>query len=231
MARKKELHTYILLDRSGSMAGSKWVEAISSINYFIQKQKEQDEFKSFITVAAFDSETGLGRTSWPPKFGEGIDKSVSSTFTILRESCLADNCIPISFSEISPRGGTPLFDATAQLLDLAAKKSAKYTSIVIMTDGEENSSVTWGKESIKNRLEDLTSKFNWQVTFLGADFDVSHQAMSVGVDVMRTASLARGRMNDAIDLYSSKATNYVNLGSSIMYSAKERADLNTSKEK
>jgi len=231
MAKKKELHTYILLDRSGSMAGGKWTEAISSINYFIQKQKEQKDFDSYITLAVFD-----GGTPVTPNFNKGIIAPLSNynrealSFDVLRENVNADTCIPLVYAETSPRGSTPLFDATAKLLDLAAKKSAKYTSIVIMTDGEENSSTKWTKEDIKNRLKTLTDEYNWQVTFLGADFDVTSQAMSVGIGIDSTASVSRGRMMDAVALYSSKTSDFVGKNTRISYSVEERAELNKPKE-
>jgi len=232
MAKKKELHTYILLDRSGSMAGGKWTEAISSINYFIQKQKEQKDFKSFITLAVFDGTNAPVFTH--PNLG-GVRhfnefKNESLSFDVLRESVDAETCIPLVYAETSPRGATPLFDATAKLLDLASKRSAKYTSIVIMTDGEENASKTWTKEAIKERLKNLTEKNNWQVTFLGADFDVTSQAMSVGIGIDSTASVSRGRMMDAVALYSSKTSDFVGKNTRISYSVEERAELNKPKE-
>ena len=50
------LHNYILLDRSGSMAG-KWGEALSAINAYVDELKS-GKTKSKITLVCFDRTAG-----------------------------------------------------------------------------------------------------------------------------------------------------------------------------
>jgi hypothetical protein len=50
----KQVNSYIVLDRSGSMA-SNWAETLGSVNGYVAALKNTDELEHTITVVAFDS--------------------------------------------------------------------------------------------------------------------------------------------------------------------------------
>lgn len=155
-------HDFLLLDRSGSMGGSMWVEALNAINGYVKKLADEN-VNTGVTLAVFDS---------------------NEPFKVIRDRILPKTWHNVTSREVEPRGGTPLYDATAKLVSLAeagAPWGQKYdrVSIVIMTDGEENSSQEYNAYTVKNLLDRCREK-GWAITFLGANFDNARQAASLG---------------------------------------------------
>lgn len=168
---KEKANTYILLDRSASMR-ERWDEAVSSINAYVDELNKTKE-EGAVTVAVFDAIDGV-------------------QFDVLREAVENKKYKPIEATEASPRGNTPLYDAVARLLALADKTDTKKNVIIIMTDGEENSSREKNREQTKKDLEAVKAK-DWEVIFLGADFDAYHgTAVHVNVAVNKTMSMNTG---------------------------------------
>jgi hypothetical protein len=65
-------------------------------------------------------------------------------------------------------------------MDRALENNADRTIVVIMTDGEENSSKEYTQGSIKGKVKTLQDK-NWEVIFLGANFDVTQYTSGSGL--------------------------------------------------
>ncbi len=53
--------------------------------------------------------------------------------------------------------------------------------IMVVTDGEENSSRTWTKEKIKETAEQQTNVYKWEFVFLGANVDAFAEAGALGM--------------------------------------------------
>lgn len=145
---KSDKNVYLLLDRSGSMA-SEWEATLESINVYVKKL--EDDVNVF--VAAFDSE-GTG-------FGE-------MDFKILRQTT-AKGFEPITQYEVSPRGGTPLFDAAGKIMNQMIQDNPLKAVLVIMTDGEENSSREFKHSTVMEMIKKLEKK-DWPIIYLGAGF-------------------------------------------------------------
>ena len=161
MGKEQEgMAVFILLDRTGSMAPL-WVEAVSSVNTYV-KELMKDGADDSITLAVFDS------------YKEGMQ------FDILRDELSISNWKDFDNDEVSPRGTTPLFDALTKLIAKAEEKNNDRTAIVVMTDGRENASREVSREALKATLDRIRAK-NWQVNFLGANFDGFGQAAGLGV--------------------------------------------------
>lgn len=155
-------HDFILLDRSGSMEGPMWKEALGAINGYVKKLAE-DKVDTGVTLAVFDT---------------------NEPFKVIRDRITPQTWQDVTNKDATPRGGTPLNDATGSLLDLAEKGTPAGTqyekvAIIIMTDGQENSSKEYTVAKIKERLDRARTK-NWQIIFLGANFDNAIQAESYG---------------------------------------------------
>ena len=154
-------HDFILLDRSSSMAG-RWSEALGSVNAYV-KQLADDKVDTGVTLVAFDQHLG------------------ACSFDVLRDRITPSTWKPVGNADAQPRGGTPLNDATGRLIALAnagvpgSGQQYDKVAIIIMTDGEENSSKEFTLTQIKALLDQCRAK-NWQVIFLGADFDNARQA-------------------------------------------------------
>lgn len=132
----------MLVDRSGSMA-STWNETIGSLNAYIKELANDTD----LFVAVFDS--------------NGYD--------VVRNGKVGE-LSAIKPNEFEPRGGTPLLDATARIMYRAFDDDHAKTVLVIMTDGEENSSQKYKKSDVTYLTQKMEAK-EWQVIFLGANFD------------------------------------------------------------
>jgi hypothetical protein len=94
-------------------------------------------------------------------------------------------------SEYQPRGSTALYDAIANTItNLAnqlkgARKNEKCL-VIVMTDGQENSSKEYGlRENGRKRLFDLIKSYekkgNWTFVYLGANVDAFAEARDIGI--------------------------------------------------
>ena len=105
------LSVFFALDRSGSMRGTKWTNAIESINDYVSKlQKEQIEGE--VTLVAFDT-CGIIRLE-----------------TLLEAKSIA-YFKPLSPDLITPDGMTPLYDASAYVMSKALASNAERAVVAI----------------------------------------------------------------------------------------------------
>ena len=162
MAKKnKPLSVYVALDRSGSMGGERWTHAIDSINEYINGLKKE-KIEGTVNVTAFDTNGNSVRLQ---------DLTENQSIAYYE---------PLAHDVVSPSGMTPLFDAAANVMDRALENNADRTIVVIMTDGEENSSKEYNQAKIKDKVKLLEAK-KWEVVFLGANFDVSQYTAGSGL--------------------------------------------------
>lgn len=188
------VHSYILLDRTGSM-GSIWDEALGSVNAYAKSVGEADEgeteadtIDTNITLAVFDHHETF-------------------QFDVLRKDVPAQNWNEVTDKDASPRGMTPLFDAIGRVVTLAEADAPEKAVIVIMTDGRENSSKEITKDGAKAALE-RAEKRGWEVVFLGADFASFGDAQAVGMTSNKTMALSPGRMQESMSRLAKKSRSY-----------------------
>lgn len=156
------MKTYILLDRSSSMA-SKWNDTLKAINSYVKALKGRDQN---IFLALFDN------------INEGL------RFEHARE-CLKKDWKPLTTEEFRPHGSTPLNDALATMILKMLSENEERAVLVVMTDGHENCSKNFSKKSVKEMMKTVNNK-DWQVVFLGAEFeDIKDQSNDYGVDYVR----------------------------------------------
>ena len=156
---------FVALDRSGSMQGEKWTGAIESINEYIANLKKE-EVEGTVTIVAFDSDM----------------RNQVRLVNILDNKSIA-YYTPLGSSEtIQPSGMTPLYDASAHVMDLALESKAERAVVIILTDGHENASREYDQTKIKAKTDALTKR-GLEVIFLGANFDVAEYTKSAGLDM------------------------------------------------
>lgn len=197
-------HDFILLDRSGSMTGSMWAEALGAINGYVKKLAE-DNVDTGVTLAVFDT---------------------NEPFKIIRDRITPRTWKRVTNEDAEPRGGTPLNDATGKLLDLAEKGTPngdqyEKVAIIIMTDGQENSSTEYTVAKIKDRLDRVRAK-NWQVIFLGANFDNASQATSYGNSRGMTVNSSAANMAGTLRASGAKRAEYAATGASMSFTDDEK---------
>lgn len=135
------MNVYILLDRSRSME-SLWEEALGSINGYVKGLAEDTK----VYLAVFDY-----------------------SYDVIRNTT-AGKWVKVTREDVEPRGGTRLYDSAARIIHRAMDDNNEKSVVVIMTDGEENSSINFKKDQIKALCDQYEAR-NWQLVFLGADFE------------------------------------------------------------
>jgi len=140
-----------LLDRSGSME-SCWDDTIGGFNAFLNEQKADG---GTLTLIQFDHE-----------------------YQMTCERVKIDEVAVLSRETYQPRGSTALLDAIGRLIK--DWKGASNPSVVILTDGHENSSHNFTKAHIKDLIEQKT-KDGWTFAYLGANQDAFAEAGSIGI--------------------------------------------------
>jgi len=107
-------------------------------------------------------------------------KEYGGTMTL----CLFDNEIETVYEKIpigdvpplvfTPRGSTALYDAIGHVLKMNLSDDAM---VIILTDGEENSSVKYTADHIK----DLISMKKWTFVYIGANQDAILNSSRLGI--------------------------------------------------
>ena len=204
----KTLHTYILIDRSGSMA-RRWEETIEAINGYVSEMKSS-KTRASVTVSAFD------RNGYGSKSGKS-----NSDMVTLAESVPLSKWKKLKPNDVRPRGMTPLNDAILDIIETANYQDHKRTSLIIMTDGIENASKRSSREA-RAQLNKCKEK-NWDIVMLGADFDAMKIRDNYGMTYDQTINI-RGEENlDATyKNLAMKTSSYAATGESRAFTQQER---------
>jgi uncharacterized protein YegL len=203
MAKNKDLSVFVALDRSGSMGGEKWTNAVDSLNEYV-KGLQKEKINGDITIIAFDSDGMYGGAS-------------SVRLTPLAEAADIAYFERIDPSALYPAGGTPLYDAAGHVINLALEKNSKRTVIVILTDGEENTSKEYTQAKIKEKVAEVTKK-GWEVIFLGANFDAAKYNAGSGLAAGKLRNFDLNDVNSRTAMYADltkSTTAYATTGAAI----------------
>jgi uncharacterized protein YegL len=148
----------VLVDRSGSMAeclaGSQ-----EGLNAFIREQASRPGGAD-VTLAQFDH---VFEEVWP--------------------------LMPIEKAPqyyLMPRGGTALHDAIGEFISsigeqLASDPTYRPVVIAILTDGDENSSKEWTKDTVRAQIAYWREYYGWRFIFLGANIDAVFEGEKLGI--------------------------------------------------
>lgn len=158
-------------DRSGSM-GICWQETLSGFKTYIDDmqadQKKDNEVAYLFSLTTFDTQ---------------IDTPyVGTPIADVKNDKLKD---------FGPRGSTALYDAigkTLQAIDDDKKLTFDKAIVVIVTDGQENSSREYSKDATHAAIDDRIKRGNWTFTYLGTQPETWDDAHSLGVGVGASAT-------------------------------------------
>lgn len=160
----------VILDESGSMSPVH-DDTIGGFNTLLKTQQET-EGNVRLTLAKFDTEFAYIYNNESLHDLKSIDKS-----------------------DYTPRGGTALLDAIGTTVADMEKRFAGMNAdkrpgnilVTVMTDGGENCSKEWTRETVKALLERLTAE-GWEFAFIGANQDAITTAKSYGFQAMNAAN-------------------------------------------
>jgi len=197
---EKYVNILCVLDKSGSM-GSIINDAISGFNLFLDEQKKV-KGKANISTMLFDTEFIISKL-----------KSIRDVKNFTKKTYV-------------PRGGTALYDAIGKTIDgeldrlstLSKVERPYKTLIVILTDGDENSSREYHQDLIKRMINEMREEFKWEFIFLAANQDAILTADGLGISrgnsmnfdaTSEGINFAYTSISEATTHYrTSKATNY-----------------------
>ncbi len=202
-------HSYVLLDRTGSMGGI-WDEALGSVNAYVDALTKPVDGAApdpgeKVTVAVFDHHSVLH-------------------FDVIRKGVLLPDWKKVTNADATPRGMTPLFDALARTVALAEADNPGRAVIVVMTDGAENASKEVTKDGAKAALDRARAR-GWEVVFLGADFAKFSDADSVGVAGSKSMAMAPGMFEGSMRKLAAKNRAYfADFARSVDFDEEDRAE-------
>lgn len=171
----------VLLDRSGSMAAVK-KPMESAYAEFLTAQRALNPAGMWVSLYQFDSKD----PNWAAQLG--------STETLSFEACYERS--PLAEAAplvITPRGGTPLRDALFRFATLAqaivddAADPTQRLLLVVVSDGEENTSRDHGWPEVKALLDGLKSDA-CELIYLGTSESVVGAVAHAGVAAGSTLS-------------------------------------------
>jgi uncharacterized protein YegL len=154
-----------LLDKSGSM-GSIQNAALEGFNQFIKDQARQ-EGTCLMTLALFSDKYEEQYASIP-----------------LQEA------VPLDFLTYFPQGQTALHDSIVRGINGLVTRISQRTEqglpakviVVILTDGEENGSKSYGANQARLAIELRRKYSNWEFLFLGANQNACLTAKGLGME-------------------------------------------------
>lgn len=162
-----------ILDMSGSME-SLTTDTIGGYNSFIEQQKELPG-EAFVTTVLFND-----------------------NYYLLKNHEDVRKASPLSAYQYRPIGCTALMDAIgktindvgARLNDTPEEERPSHVVFMITTDGMENASREFTKESVKKMVEHQQQKYSWEFLFIGAGIDAYDEAESIGINNLHTMYVA-----------------------------------------
>jgi len=168
-------HISIILDRTGSMEEIR-EDTIGGFNAFLKEQQALPDEATF-SLIQFDSQ---------------------DPYEVIHHFEKINNVPRLTSETYVPRASTPLLDAIGKGVNdlesaLDKMKPAKRPAnvvMVIITDGQENSSREFGKNQIVKMIKAKQGK-GWQFVYLSADLDSINDAMEYGMHAHATMAFAK----------------------------------------
>ena len=150
--RKKIIDVVLLLDRSGSMAGTEQ-DIIGGYNGYINGFKNKN---AKITTILFD------------------DK-----YEMITKRKNVNEVSELTEKQYYVRGCTALLDAIGKSIKFIEKEKTEKVMFIMTTDGYENASHNFSKEQIKEMIQ---GHKEWEFIYIGANIDSYSEGESIGIN-------------------------------------------------
>lgn len=161
--RPNYTHIVLVLDKSGSMQTIR-TDTAGSVDKFIRDQKAVPGEATFQLIQ-FDTQHHAGpirNIKEEPAFG--LDRYQPDGYTALLDSV-----------------GKAITDTGKFLSSKPESERPERVVIVIVTDGEENSSRTYRREEIFRMVTTQRDIYKWDFVFLGANIDAFKESADLGI--------------------------------------------------
>ncbi len=159
-------HITVILDRTGSMESIR-DDTIGGFNAFLNQQKAEPGFAT-LTLVQFDTQ---------------------DPYEVVHRFRTLETVPELTRETYVPRAATPLLDAMGRGINDLESSLAKMEEpdkparivMVIITDGQENSSREFRKDQIEKMIKEKREKLDWQFVFLSADLAAIGDALATGI--------------------------------------------------
>lgn len=176
----------VVFDKSGSMQ-SCLSDAEGGLNAFIESQKKQPG-DCLLTLVEFDTSYRFVHSAKP----------------------IAD----VGSYGFVPFGSTALYDAVGRAISETGARLAAMPEddrpglviFVIVTDGQENSSIEFKRDQVKAMITEQQEKYQWQFVFLAANQDAFEAGSNVGIGPQGVAGYKEERTSSALVFASNNVT-------------------------
>jgi hypothetical protein len=175
MEQKYGLDITVIIDRSGSMSPVR-DEAIGAFNTFLSDRKNSDP-DALMTIVQFDHE-----------------------YMILANGLPIQEVRPLDHKTYIPRGDTALLDAVGKTIGSIESRSHNANAILvaILTDGQENASVEWHSEQIRDLIREREAK-GWDFYYLSAELSAFNDGKAIGIDPRKVSQFKKEYFDEAYD--------------------------------
>lgn len=165
MAKKSKTHILFILDKSGSMEIAK-SQTISGFNEYVEtlKKRYSDGSVKF-TLSVFDT-----------------------AVQTLQNDVALEEILPLSDATYVPSGLTALYDAVQSEVNKIKAGKKDRVLVIIMTDGEENSSKEATRAGVFQLISEKESEGNWTFVFLGANQDSWESGSKINIAAGNTSN-------------------------------------------
>lgn len=163
------IHICFIIDESGSMYSSS-KDVTCGFQSMIEEQKKLTEGKCTISLFTFNSkvkEIFLG-------------KDVNEIENI--------DYFPYGSTSMNDGIGTAINKVGKWLSDMDERERPSKNLIVIMTDGEENSSKEFTFNKVKEMISHQEEKYNWTFMYMGTDLTSMKQVNELGIKMSSFSS-------------------------------------------
>jgi Mg-chelatase subunit ChlD len=179
------LYVHVLLDRSGSMECCR-DKTIGAFNEYVHSLKIQSQAGTRLSLTTFDTESR----------------------DLVVDAVRISDVPPLTRETFVPRGGTPLYDAVAEVVARIDKVNLlpdERVALAILTDGEENSSREMTAEAVAKMLTDRQERCNWLVQYLGANQNAWAAGARIGVGAAHAMDFSVDAAAPAMEAIASSA--------------------------
>ena len=187
----------VIIDASSSMAGLT-LDTIGSFNQFLKEQKDVPGEAS-LTLCTFDTSYRLIHD-----FSALAKVEDLNTVSYRCNGCTA----------LLDAMGTTIDALGARLAALPEEERPSKVIVLVVTDGEENSSRKFTLAQIKDKVVHQREVYNWEFVFMGANIDAIGAGTSLGFSAANSLQYDATAVGTA-GLYSTVSSNMTSYRSSV----------------
>lgn len=163
------IHLCFIIDESGSMHGSE-ADVVGGFDSFITEQKKVEDGECLVSVFRF---ANLVTKDF---IGKPLDEIEPLQYKTGGCTAMNDGI------------GAAIDEIGKWLSDIDESERPSKNMIVIMTDGEENSSREYSLQQVKDMIKHQEEKYNWSFVYMGSDINSLNDARALGITYMSVSS-------------------------------------------